>query len=568
MYFGTRLVLVAFGALLMPRFAAAQDEEVVLNVRNQTSQIMQVFALWDGGASARLGDLNGNQSRNFTIPIRGQEVTLSVQVQQQGARGQRVSADGPEDFVAVRAGDRVEWEIRRVDPLEIFLRGVTSSSVSDDVESREPRVSRYTALSALRIGEAMGAEGDSAQAEAYREALETIYDGLSNETDNPEAYLHLGIVQTGLSNYAAADSAFDRAEAMYPAYEDEENGTGAYRLNAWLQAYNQATARLDVQDPEGAVELFNAANLLFGKRPEAYLNVGAQTVALGDLEASIEAWRSALAVIEDPDADPEDEATRESWDTEYWPMALTNLGRVLEIAERPEEAVTVYETLLERFPDDAQARSALAMALAASGQGGGALGIFDEILAREDGSPLDYFNAGVSLYSVDQLDQAVVGFEKALERAPMYRDALQNLVQSLSVLESYEAQIPHSERLITLDPHNEYAYQMHIRALVQVGRQVDAVAALDVMRELPFVTDNLQLQPMSTGTSIAGQAINKTLPPGTTITLRFTFYDNDGNPLGTEDTEVAISDPEVAHQFQVSFGADEQVLGYSYEFVN
>ena len=88
------------------------------------------------------------------------------------------------------------------------------------------------------------------------------------------------------------------------------------------------------------------------------------------------------------------------------------------------------------------------------------------------------------------------------------------------------------------------------------------------MRAFPFVTDNLQLQPTNAGASISGTVINKTLEPGTTITLRFTFYDNDGNPLGTEDTEVTISDPEVTHSFQLSFDAEMQVLGYSYEFVN
>ena len=433
---------------------------------------------------------------------------------------------------------------------------------------QEPRVSRYTALSALALQEAQGEEDATLRLEAFREALEVIYDGLTNEDDNPEAYLHLGIVQTGLANYLAADSAFDHAEALYPAYMDEEFGTTAHRFNAWLEAYNDAAARIDAQDPEGAVEIFNLANVVFDQRPEAYLNIGSQSAGLGDLDASIEAWRGAIAVIESPDADAGDEQTREQWDTEFWVMAHTNLGRVLQMAERSGEAVTVYEALLERFPDDAEARSSLAVVLAASGQAENALAIFDEILGREDGAPLDYFNAGVSLYTADQLDQAVIGFEKAIQRVTMYRDALQNLAQTLYLLESPEAQIPYSERLLELDPHNEYGYQMHVRALVQAGRQADAVAALNIMQELPFVTDNLQLQPMSNGTNIAGIAINKTLPPGTSITLRFTFYDNDGNPLGTEDTEITLSDPEVAHQFQVSFEADQQVLGYGYEFLN
>jgi tetratricopeptide (TPR) repeat protein len=420
----------------------------------------------------------------------------------------------------------------------------------------------------MAIQEARLEEDEARQRELYQEVLQAILEGISDEDDNPEAYLHLGMVQTGLANYLAADSAFDRAEALYPDYVDEELGTTAYRFNAWLEAYNYAVARMDAEDREGAIEFFNLANSVYDKRPEAYLNVGAETSAVGDLDASIEAWLGAIAVIESPEADPGDEQTREQWDTQFWLMAHTNLGLILQMAERPGEAVTVYETLLERFPDNADARSSLAMALAASGQAGNALAIFDEILSREDGTPLDYFNAGVSLYTADQLDQAAIGFEKAIQRAPMYKDALQNMAQTLNILENFEDQIPYSERLIDLDPHNEYGHQMHIRALAEVGRQADAVALLEIMRNLPFVTDNLQLQPLSSGPSIAGIAINKTLAPGTSVTLRFTFYDNDGNPLGTEDTEITLSDPDVSHQFQVSFGADQMVLGYSYEFLN
>lgn len=435
--------------------------------------------------------------------------------------------------------------------------------------AQRPRVSQYTAISAGRIAEAQRIEDQEVQAEVYRELLETITLGIEREDDNPEAYLHLGIVQTGLSNYLAADSAFDRAEEMYPDYVDaREGGTTPYRLNGWIQAYSAATARTAEQDAEGAVELYRIANVVYDRRPEAYLNIGAQLAGLGDLEGSIDAWRSAIAVIESPDSDPGDDATREAWDTEFWTMAHSNLGRVLEMAQRPEEAIPVYEALLGRDPDNREARSALSVVLARTGQGNEALDVFDEILGRDDGTPLDYFNAGVSLYQVDQLDKASIGFAKALERAPMFRDALQNMSQTLGILEDYEAQVPFSEKLLELDPHNEYMYQVHIRALVQVGRQTDALGVLEIMQGLPFITDNFQLQPIASGARVMGTAMNKTLAPGTSITLRFTFYDNDGSSVGSEDVEVTLSDPEVPHTFQLTFEGGTEVLGYGYEFVN
>ncbi|MCH7934506.1 MAG: tetratricopeptide repeat protein, partial [Gemmatimonadetes bacterium] len=454
------LILFAFAALLMPHSAAAQDNVLELVVENQTSSVVTVFVQWRNGGRVRLGELRQRGSETYTTPYRGSEVALSVDVLGGPAAGARagVLAFGPDGnaggrgnsnvtYVDVEAGDRMEFQIRSVEPLDVSYQRLASDSgpesvFSAEIRQRDPRVSRYTALSALRIQEAQSTEDEVLQMESYRAAREAIYDGLARENDNPEAYLHLGIVQTGLGNYLAADSAFDRAEAMYPDYVEQEGGTGAYRFNGWLQAYNAATARVDEQDPEGAVELFRAANVLFDMRPEAYLNLGAQLAGLDDLEGSIEAWRGALAVIASPDADPGDDETREAWDTEFWEMAQSNLGRVLEMAGRPEEAITAYEALLERDPQNSEARSSLALALAATGQGDDALTIFDEILGREDAAVLDYYNAGVSLYTADRLEQAVIGFQKALERAPMYRDALQNLAQSFNGLEDYEAQIP------------------------------------------------------------------------------------------------------------------------------
>jgi tetratricopeptide (TPR) repeat protein len=566
MHVGTRMVLFALCTLLMPHFAAAQNDDVALDVRNGTSDDMTVFALWENGTRVRLGELSANQARSFSIPVRGDDVTLLVQVAQVRGRGGRIGGDNPEDFVAVRPGDGFEWEIRNTDPLDLFYRRVTSGA--DDIESSEPDVDRYTAISQLRIQEAQGIEDDSLRVAAWRDLLATINEGLTSSSNNPMAYLHLGIAHYNLKDYVAADLAFDRAEAMYPAYVDEEFGTTDYRLGAWVDAYNDATLRLEAQDSEGAVDFYNMANMIYAHRAEAYLNLGVTYAGLGDIEASIQAWRSALAVIESPDGDPGDDETRETWDTEFWIMAQSSLGRLLPSVGRPEEAVVALEAILERFPDDTDVQSSLALALVQSGQGGDALGIFDEIIASEDGAPLDYYNAGVSLYGADEMDKAVLAFEKTVARSPMYRDALQNLVQTLNELEDYEAQVPHSEKLIELDPFNDFVLLMHVRGLVQVGREPEGVDALALMQGLPFVVDALQLQPLAAGCRVTGIAVNKVLDPGTSITLRFTFYDNDGNPIGSADTEVTISDPEVAHDFEVTFDEGEvSVLGYSYERV-
>ena len=84
MYRGTRLVLFALGALLMPQFAAAQDEEVEMVVLNRTSEALSVFVWWEGGARVRLGELGARATRTFTTPLRDAAVWLSLDVLSQG----------------------------------------------------------------------------------------------------------------------------------------------------------------------------------------------------------------------------------------------------------------------------------------------------------------------------------------------------------------------------------------------------------------------------------------------------------------------------------------------------
>ncbi|SVD45366.1 uncharacterized protein METZ01_LOCUS398220, partial [marine metagenome] len=231
------------------------------------------------------------------------------------------------------------------------------------------------------------------------------------------------------------------------------------------------------------------------------------------------------------------------------------------------ESIPIYEAMLERDPDNTQLQSQMASAMAQAGQGDDALSIYDEILASEDANPLDYFNAGITLYQAESYDKAATAFEKVVARAPMYRDALQNLAQTLALTDRFEEQLPYSEKLLELDPRNDIVLQMHAIALVQLERQQEATEFLTNMQELDFIVDGLMLQPLAEGGRVSGLVVNKTLEPGSSVTLRFTFYDNEGNSLGTAEQDVSLSDPEVAMEFTVAYDADTMVLGYGYEVV-
>ena len=443
-----------------------------------------------------------------------------------------------------------------------------SQASTQEPQRNEPRMEGRNALVAIKLQRAEGLEDEVLAAETYREALEDIYEAIDRDQNNPTGYLHLGVARLGLGEFMAADSAFDQAEALFPDYIDEEGGTGVFRQNGWIDAYNEGIVALDAGDNDVALEYFSTANAIFDKRPEAYLNLGATYANTGQVDASVQAWEDAIAVIDSPDSRPQDEESRLRWVSEYRPMALTNLAQVLSQADRAEEAVVIYEEILAADPDNDKARSGLAIALGQSGQAEGAISIYDEILESDNASALDYFNAGVTLYGAEAYDRATIAFEKVLERAPMYRDALQNLVQTLALEENYEAQIPRSKKLLEMDGRNYLVYQMHLRALSQMGRTDDIRPILDAMQGLTFLVDDLQLQPRGDGGRVLGTVTNKLLEEGASVTLRFHFYDDGGNELGTQDVSVPVPPVDVAQQFDVSINTEAAVMGYSYEVMN
>ncbi len=97
-------------------------------VLNRSTDPVTVFAWWEGGARVRLGELRGGHDRTFSAPYRGREVWLSLDVLA-ASRGLQFAGrdDSPQEFVPVAPGDRIEWEIRSTQPVDLFYRVLPSN---------------------------------------------------------------------------------------------------------------------------------------------------------------------------------------------------------------------------------------------------------------------------------------------------------------------------------------------------------------------------------------------------------------------------------------------------------
>jgi tetratricopeptide (TPR) repeat protein len=437
----------------------------------------------------------------------------------------------------------------------------------------EPEITANTARWSGGIADAFELGEGEEQNVAFGEILVLIDEAIAEgtEDENPLAFLQKGQAHMFRREYVEADLAFDRAEELYPDYFTEAGmgpvSTGEARNGAWTMAFQEGAAFLAQQDFSSAAEYFQLANELYSRRPEAFMNLAVAMQSTGDIDGSIQAWYDAVGVMENPEFTPEDPEDVAQWDS-YLPMSRGNLGSLLSsIPERSEEAIDILQAVVEEDPSNSNAQGTLAMLLARSGEGADAMAIFDIILADEEGSWQDYYNAGITLYQAEDWDRSALAFQKLLVRAPMYRDAMDYRVWSLFQSEQYAEQIEVSAALLEIDPNNETILRFHYQALSQEGRGEEAQPTLDKLLGLQFAMDALTLAPAQEGGSVSGYLINKAVDPGTDIKLLFTYYDASGAAIGTTDVEIEAPDLEGETTFSASFEADVPVLGYSYEVV-
>jgi len=455
-----------------------------------------------------------------------------------------------------------------------LLIGLVLFSGNLSSQEFEPEITANTARWSNQMFDGNELEAGEDRDAAFAVTLALIDEAIANEVENenPLAYQQKGQIHLIIGEFAEALAAFDKAEELYPDYfSDAGMGTvttGELRLNGWTMAYQRAQSYRQENEFDSAVEYYNMANELYSRRPEAFMNKAIALQSAGDIEGTIQSWYDAMEVMENPDYTPEDPADVAQWES-YMSMSKVNLGNLLAgIPERSEEAIAVLQEVVNEDPSNSSAQGTLAFLLSQSGAGEDAMAIFDDILANDEAHWTEYYNAGRNLYQVEDWTKAALAFAKVLDRAPKYRDALESRVWALSNAGLLAEQIEVSAALLELDPNNRLILQLHYQALSAEGAgQEDLQPTLDQLLSLQFDIDGLNLVPQQEGGSASGYLINKAVDPGTTIKLRFTYYDISGEAIGTTDVEIEAPELDSETTFNASFEADVPVGGYSYEVV-
>ena len=146
----------------------------------------------------------------------------------------------------------------------------------------------------------------------------------------------------------------------------------------------------------------------------------------------------------------------------------------------------------------------------------------------------------------------------------MDRDALEWWARALLAQSEFAAIPPVANRWLELDPQSQQGYAILAQATNESGDTQGAAAAVQRVSSLQFSVDNLQMRRGPDRAEVSGGVTNKTMAPGSTVTLVFTFYAANGSPLGTVNHTVALGAQGMSEVFQLTFDSASPVGGYGY----
>jgi tetratricopeptide (TPR) repeat protein len=267
-------------------------------------------------------------------------------------------------------------------------------------QAQRPSNTMHTNSAQLYLDRGLTSNRADEKKKLFDQALNAAMQGVQAASNNSKTWFVLGKVYAAMGDAAGADSAFDKAEAMWPEYSKD---TETERLRAYVAASNAGIAAIQANNLQGAVSALEGATRVYDKRPTALLNLASVYTKLNDRENAIKAYRAALEVLRSParkELKPEEEKLWAEWEE----ASSLNLAQHLAFAEKNEEAVQAYEEYLARNPGNTLIRSNLALVYSRMGKREEAARVYRDLLGQD--LPADeFFRVAVGLRRAELVRQ-------------------------------------------------------------------------------------------------------------------------------------------------------------------
>ncbi len=402
----------------------------------------------------------------------------------------------------------------------------------------QPSENDFTKRAEILLVKAQASKDDAGRTADYQQAAQTAQQGLQQDSLNPKLWLQLGQAWAGAGDYQKADSAFSRAQTIYPAYEPDIESE---RESAWVNAFNGGVQAMQAQNDDEAIAQMEKANVIYDKRPEALLNLASLYIRNEETEKAADAYSKVLEIVNGPARQNLPAEVTADWD-KYAEMARSNTAQLYAQAGvqsfRDEDyaaAATNFEKALKINPYYRDALHNLAQALYVETSG---------LEAKQDSVP-----AAQAKEIEAKLNELYPKFQKI------------------------------AERVHDIDPYNANVDLLLARAYRGLGvlasdtaqqkqYQNKALAVLEESQKMPFEVTNLQVSLADSAVDLQGAIQNKNLAPGTPVTLKFSMLAEDGSVVGTKSVTVNAPEKDAATGFEVSVPVSKSVLGWKYERVS
>lgn len=438
--------------------------------------------------------------------------------------------------------------------------GTTAAPAASAPGGARPKETSFSKAASTQIGLAQIRAGDAtARRAAFTQALSQAQLGVQGDPSNAIHFYLAGQAHAGLGNYAAADSAFDRAQQLFPGYAAEIEPE---RERAWAVLFNEGVTAYNAGNLAAARTAWEQANAIYDRRPEAYQNLAAVYAQERAYDRAVAANRGALAAIERATTGAQDTASANARR-----QTLENLGALLVATEQFPAAESVYVAYLRDVPTDVAAQSSLAAVLAKQNRRAEANQIYTRLLGQPNLTFDDYFSIGVGLFNANERGRAAEAFQRAAALNANSRDAFYNLANALYDQKRWQEVIPVTERLLQLDPGNENAYYILATAMRE-SKQPSArvLQVLERRQNLPVFVEEIQLRRTENRSTVAGTVKGNKVRAGAPVRMRFTFFGPAGE-LGSETVTVQAPAAEASRTFEVSVASPVAATGYRYEIL-
>jgi len=461
-------------------------------------------------------------------------------------------------------------------------------------QAQKPSATLQTRSAELYLASAAKTQHPDERAKFLKKALDVSLEGIQKDPGNPKTWFTLGEVYVLQMDPVGADSAFDKAESIYPAYTKD---TEAERLRLYVSTFNAGVTALQQNNTAEAIKNLEAADMIYGKKPTAMLNLGNLYAKSNNLDKAAAAYRRSLEIMRGPERkglSPADEKQWAAWEE----AASFNLAQILAIADKNEEAAAAYVDFIARNPSNVTAKSNLAVVYTRMGKTAEAQKVYQDLLSQ-DLNDEDYFAVGVGLFRANQYDAAVNAFRKSIAKNPALRDAYYNLAQAIysqvSALEDergkakiaeqkafdvklkpmYEELQAAAEKAREFDPNNRNVLALLARAYRGMADVVDPKAAMEwknktlaVMtahQDMPFEIVDVSVTNENGEATLKGNLVNLKGTAGAPVKLVVSFLGKDGAVLGTQEVTVTAPKTEEQVEFKASLKTATVPGGWKYE---